>query len=82
MKVLGPLLVVAVLATATVVIVWLLTRVPEARRNKKALDRYRELVSEIHAAAIEASDVDQFAIFTAEKIRLYLTNPSIRKVNR
>lgn len=89
MKVLIPVLVVAVIAVAVVTVVWMTTRTPDARRTKRELvhtreelARYQEFVDNLHTLAIQNQDLDFFAQTVTDQVRAFHTNPSPRKVTR
>lgn len=76
MKYLIPVLVVAVVAIAVVLIVWLLNRSAGGRQARRERDRHVAFLDRLHKDALEARDVEPFAARIADDIRAHLTNQS------
>ncbi|GAA0918681.1 hypothetical protein [Nonomuraea longicatena] len=70
---------VAIIAIAFVAVVWIQSRVKDARANQRELAQHRELIAELHQMAREQLGVDPTAQLLDLKIRKFHTRPSTRK---
>ncbi|MFI6813227.1 hypothetical protein ACIBG7_12485 [Nonomuraea sp. NPDC050328] len=79
MRAVPVLVLVAIIAVAYVAVVWIQSRVKDARANQRELAQHREFIAELHQMAREQLGVDPTAQLLDLKIRKFHTRPSTRK---
>lgn len=79
MRAVPVLVLVAIIAVAYVAVVWIQSRVKDARANQRELAQHREFIAELHQMAREQLGVDPTAQLLDLKIRKFHTRPATRK---